>query len=223
LFSFNMANNESNSIPREDGALQERQHTIKLPIRTRKKMAQTQSQPEPPQAFTRKKAEILSKLNLPDSDYTDASPKGSVDEGIKDLLTEINKQAGLVTTSSCAGRISIFLEGRRSNKRASPEPQGVRSDEDDGVDMAIKIEEITRAATVAGAGGKGGGGRWLFVSHDPVELPHAEEETLADQRVRETLGLKDAVPAFRDPNAERETRYIHFKFEPMVRSESHTA
>ncbi|KAK2067463.1 hypothetical protein P8C59_001202 [Phyllachora maydis] len=38
-------------------------------------------------------------------DYTDASPKGSIDAGIRDLIDGINdKYDGLVTTSSCGGR-----------------------------------------------------------------------------------------------------------------------
>lgn len=36
-----------------------------------------------------------------------------MDAGIRDLIDEINAVDGLVTTSSCAGRISVFLEGQR--------------------------------------------------------------------------------------------------------------
>lgn len=41
------------------------------------------------------------------------SPKGTVDAGIRELIDVINGVEGLVTTSSCAGRVSVFLEGSR--------------------------------------------------------------------------------------------------------------
>jgi len=63
--------------------------------------------------FARKKSTILQQLDAPAEEYSDASPKGSVDEGIRELIQEINDIPGLVTTSSCAGRVSIFLDGNR--------------------------------------------------------------------------------------------------------------
>ena len=94
--------------------------------------------------FSGKKARILQQLSVPSSTYQDASPKGSVDEGIRALVDEINELDTLVTTSSCAGRIAVYLEGKRKG--------------------ATVVE--TDAAN-AGAGGKGGG-QWLYVSHDSV-------------------------------------------------------
>src|SRR5689334_16583600 len=38
----------------------------------------------------------------------DKSPKGNVDDGVWELINEINAVEGLVTTSSCAGRVSCF-------------------------------------------------------------------------------------------------------------------
>src|SRR5689334_3638228 len=52
--------------------------------------------------FQEKKKKILKQLNTPDAEYSDLSPKGSVDEGIRDLISDINEVSGLVTTSSCA-------------------------------------------------------------------------------------------------------------------------
>ena len=140
-----------------------------------------QSLPAPSAIFTSKKAKILEALSVPDSDYTDLSPKGSVDEGIRELIDEINILDGLVTTSSCAGRVSVFLEGRKA----------LEPGQDDG--------------QIATPGGKGGGGVWLFVSHDPVkgnawidELEMVDEDD--DGQSPQTTGR----------------RLIHFKFEPMV-------
>ncbi|SPQ19689.1 eaf0b554-2a99-403a-9e31-ca3e83d52590 [Thermothielavioides terrestris] len=69
--------------------------------------------PAPGAAFSLRKQKILSQLSVPDAEYTDASPKGSVDAGIRHLIDEINARPGLVTTSSCAGRVSVYLEGRK--------------------------------------------------------------------------------------------------------------
>lgn len=65
--------------------------------------------------------------------------------GIRALLAALNARDGLVTTSSCAGRVSVYLEGRK--KGSEEEEDGVRG--------------------TAAVGGKGGG-EWLFVSHDPL-------------------------------------------------------
>lgn len=134
----------------------------------------------PSALFTSKKTNILEALSVPDSDYTDLSPKGSVDEGIRRLIDEINVIDGLVTTSSCAGRVSVFLEGQKT----------LEAGQEDG--------------QLATPGGKGGGGAWLFVSHDPVSgngwvdgLEMSEEDG------------KSVISAAR--------RLIHFKFEPMVK------
>ena len=140
-----------------------------------------QGLPSPPTGFAVKKAKILSQLAVPDATYTDLSPKGSVDEGIRHLIAEINAVQGLVTTSSCAGRVSVFVEGRKTAVC------------DEGGD-----------AQLAGVGGKGGGGNWLLVSHDPVEENDAwiQGLDLADE------ANVSAGSAGR--------RLIHFKFEPMV-------
>ncbi|BAE62744.1 unnamed protein product [Aspergillus oryzae RIB40] len=74
-----------------------------------------------PEVFESRKRKILAGLSVPDAEYTDLSPKGSVDEGIRDLIHEINTHPGLVTTSSCAGRISVFLEGRKKQPKPHDE------------------------------------------------------------------------------------------------------
>lgn len=69
-----------------------------------------------PATFRDRKAKILSDLNTPDSEYQDLSPKGSVDAGIRELISEINASPDYVTTSSCAGRIAVYLEGAKGAK-----------------------------------------------------------------------------------------------------------
>jgi tRNA wybutosine-synthesizing protein 3 len=135
-----------------------------------------------PSSFDIKKQKILATLSQPDEEYTDLSPKGSVDAAIRDLIAEINEYDGLVTTSSCAGRVSVFLEGKKKVAQAkSSEPNAE-----------------------AGPTGKGGG-KWLFVSHDPVTVD--EEVSLHTM-----FGLVPADGTKMPDGAS----LVHFKFEPMV-------
>lgn len=178
----------------------------------------------------------------------DLSPKGTVDVGIRELIGEINACEGLVTTSSCAGRVSVFLEGRRGlpggggllpGHPFAVDEEGVAADaaadaaedeagegerlvvaegqqqqqggDDDGVDGGLR--------TVAGVGGKGGGGRWLFVSHDPVET-HGKLDS-EPNIVAALLGMEEPIFDGRESSSAEEmsgggSRLIHFKFEPMV-------
>jgi tRNA wybutosine-synthesizing protein 3 len=167
-----------------------------LPSLCKKKMAQP-----PPSSFIAKKERILEQLSVSVEQYDDLSPKGSVDEGIRDLINEINALEGCVTTSSCAGRISVFLEGKKKvvSHRIESENEGG--------------ERIKAGSKGAGVGGKGGGGRWLFVSHDPVDVhkhPGSWKDLFGiqneDVQGKELLSL----------GAARDVRFIHFKFEPMV-------
>lgn len=136
--------------------------------------------------FLVKKRTILEQIEVPDEEYTDLSPKGSIDVGIRDLVREINKIDGLVTTSSCAGRISVFLEGK---KRTSLRPPP---------------EEPDQEPAIAGVGGKGGG-KWLLVSHDPMSNTSSTFHAL--------FGIDTAPTSPIGPGA----RFVHFKFEAMVR------
>jgi tRNA wybutosine-synthesizing protein 3 len=147
--------------------------------------------------FEQRKKAILDQLNAPDNEYTDLSPKGSIDSGIRDLIEELNKIPGLVTTSSCAGRVSVFLEGK---KKPAPTPEST-VDDGDGEERPI-----------ATPGGKGGG-RWLFVSHDPLRPPSGPEDGRADN-LHSRFKLRPGNRSGKDipPGAS----FIHFKFEPMV-------
>ncbi|KAI1129323.1 methyltransferase TYW3-domain-containing protein [Nemania abortiva] len=157
--------------------------------------------PRPPPSFARKKERILELLAVPDSEYSDASPKGSVDVGIRDLIAEINALDGFVTTSSCAGRVSVFVEGKKAG-------------DGDGDKLEAEGDDAARPATLAAVGGKGGGGMWLFVSHDPVVGDVGDD-------VKSLLGLHgstDHKPDVRDSAraAPNDKRLVHFKFEPMI-------
>ncbi|KAF1348802.1 methyltransferase TYW3-domain-containing protein [Delphinella strobiligena] len=143
-----------------------------------------------PSVFESKKAKILEQLAVPDSAYHDASPKGSVDVGIRDLVDQINVLDTLVTTSSCAGRIAVYLEGR---KKGQPPIQ----------------DDVIQDAN-AGAGGKGGG-RWLFVSHDPLVVPHERQE----KDLTSVFGMS-ASDAISIPSSTRNIRWVRCKFEPMI-------
>lgn len=147
--------------------------------------------PKPSASFTSKKTRILEQLAVPDSDYSDASLKGSVDVGIRQLIKQINEASGFVTTSSCAGRVSVFLEGRKK----LPSSDGETAD-----------------LQVAGSGGKGGGGAWLFVSHDPLSA--TSEGSSCQQPWLHQFGFMGDVQE--TDCASTEKRLIHFKFEPMV-------
>lgn len=141
--------------------------------------------------FQIKKRKILEQIEVPDEEYTDLSPKGSIDIGIRELVDEINKIDGLVTTSSCAGRISVFLEGtKKSSLQTLPEDSAGRS---------------AQEPAIAGPGGKGGG-KWLFVDHEPVN-------SKTSTTFHTLFGIRTSPVSSIGPGA----RFVHFKFEAMVR------
>jgi tRNA(Phe) wybutosine-synthesizing methylase Tyw3 len=64
-----------------------------------------------PQSYHQRKAHVLAQLS---SGEIDKSPKGFIDEHIADLCHWINKRPNIYTTSSCSGRITLFLHGEES-------------------------------------------------------------------------------------------------------------
>jgi tRNA wybutosine-synthesizing protein 3 len=152
-----------------------------------------------PPSFLSKKLSILRALSLPSTSYNDLSPKGSIDIQIEDLIDEINGNEGLVTTSSCSGRVSVFLEGVRGGDFVG-DPAG----EEGRVRMA-------------GIGGKGGGGRWLFVRHEGVDVKTAGG---SEGGFAGFLGLVRGGCGEREGEREGpwrgERRVVRFKFEPFV-------
>ena len=144
--------------------------------------------PSIPQTFLRKKAKILSSLSVPETDYSDKSPKGSVDEPIRELITLINAQPGWCTTSSCSGRVAVFVEGPRCK---------------DTVSGATTKDGAKTVKT--GPGGKGGG-RWLFVSHEPIAT---------DDRHQFGLG-GEASPTINAFGTSTSQRLINLAFSPLI-------
>jgi len=140
--------------------------------------------------FQRKKKEILRLLSEPE--YDDASPKGSVDAEIRDFIDEINHIEGLVTTSSCSGRISVFLEGQKHDSQQT-------------------VGESEERTNYASQGGKGGGGRWVYVSHQPVS-------SIGDIENGKTslMGLFNLRPRASASEMNGNCRFVHLKFEPMI-------
>lgn len=172
-------------------------------------------QPIPP-AFAARKSKILSDLSVPDTEYTDLSPKGSVDKGIRDLIRDINGLEGLVTTSSCAGRTSVFVEGSKTSRGKTVKPD--RQD-----DNAVKLaEDATEDAgqeqrKFAVSGGKGEG-RWLFVSHDPVSPDSSADPERRPVSYHELFGLEpgDGIPRTAVSENENAVRLVRFHYDPMV-------
>lgn len=150
----------------------------------------------PNNAFSERKRKILSQLAIPDQEYTDLSPKGSVDEGIRQLVDEINVLDGFVTTSSCAGRVAVFLDG--ANKKMDS------NDDDEAVSSSVAVQ-----------GGKGGG-QWLYVSHDPVDVRNVQKD--GDLLALFQMSSDGIVYV---PSSESRPRFVHFRFEPMVSPSSH--
>ncbi|EPE26001.1 hypothetical protein GLAREA_01913 [Glarea lozoyensis ATCC 20868] len=145
--------------------------------------------------FHARKSKILSLLSVPPEEYDDLSPKGSIDTNIRELIDEVNGREGWVTTSSCGGRVAVFLEGRKAGSR------GDEGEENQDGDSGRK--------TIAGIGGKGGGGRWLYVSHDPVSLVKGESWA-------EKFGMLRSSDDIRGDKKAEDVRFVRFKFEPMI-------
>jgi tRNA wybutosine-synthesizing protein 3 len=161
------------------------------------------------QGFESKKQKILHDLSLPDGEYTDLSPKGSIDEGIRDLIRHINRIPGLVTTSSCAGRISVFLEGKGAGEGGADSKGSVYNFEGLALESDKDEDRPGQRQQFTPAGGKGSG-RWLFVSHDPITDLSAEATWLHD--------LFHLIPGDGrvDVNHPDGLRLVRFHFEPMV-------
>jgi tRNA wybutosine-synthesizing protein 3 len=61
--------------------------------------------------FDERKKRLLGGLQ---SDEPDLSPKGKPDDEILELISFINAQDDYVTTSSCSGRVVVFLDANKS-------------------------------------------------------------------------------------------------------------
>lgn len=148
--------------------------------------------------FRSKKQNILDSLRKSPDDYKDLSPKGNLDDEIHELIKEINSLPDYVTTSSCAGRVAVYLEGEAKSQA--------------GIAAAGKQDEQlqTESSVAASKSGKGGG-KWLFISHQALDL----EPLSAPGALLAKLGFyKGGEISF--PPVDSAVRLVHLKFEPMI-------
>lgn len=176
--------------------------------------------------FSRKKA-ILVALN---SDTPDKSPKGYVDEPLLPLIVLINTHADYVTTSSCSGRICTYLEGLDEGATENSEEGDNNISNNEGEEEEPKgFDENTSLAAVE-ASKRAKGGQWLYVSHDPVELPVDQEEGPSSRWIIDTLFGPEAYRVVTMEEQQKQkhaqqiktlgmarSQLVYFKFEPMVR------
>ncbi|AJP38741.1 AHL_G0019810.mRNA.1.CDS.1 [Saccharomyces cerevisiae] len=130
-------------------------------------------------AFEQKKKAILSEI---DSTQPDLSPKGTIDELCLPIIDLINASANMVTTSSCSGRVSVFLEGTKL------------------YNGEVKI------------GGKGQGGKWLYVTHDRGKVIGWLDELRSKSEFAFELS-DNKIPVEQVTGS---TRYILYKYEPFI-------
>ncbi|CCH59808.1 hypothetical protein TBLA_0B09900 [Henningerozyma blattae CBS 6284] len=129
-------------------------------------------------AFDQKKNAILEEINSTDLDL---SPKGTIDELCLPIMKLINSHRDMVTTSSCSGRLSVFVEGNKVHNKT------------------VKV------------GGKGDGGKWLFVTHNQDEvlgwLNNLENKNTYFQPI---------LTPNSTPGSDGSTRLILYKYEPFI-------
>lgn len=150
--------------------------------------------------FSQKKLFILSQLAQTSETNLDASPKGTVDVHLLDLIGLINAHEDMVTTSSCSGRLSVFLEGDKVVPGAAGSMGNERADSGDAGGEREKV------------GGKGQGGKWLYVTHEPDEVGVRDWWPDVQNYTEEADGELTTTD---DEIVNR--RYVLYKFEAMVR------
>ena len=96
-------------------------------------------------SFDEAKRGVLAKIDI--------SSKGSFDEPILDLLSLINSHRDLVTTSSCSGRIAVFVSKAAAATATSDKDMG---------DYAADAGNVSSALAK--------GIKWLLVSHGVVTV-----------------------------------------------------
>lgn len=122
--------------------------------------------------FNQKKAHILRQIESTPEEYSDRSPKGSIDVPLIPLIKLINDQADLVTTSSCSGRVSVYLEGQKDHSRPGSKGLGGKwlfithdvKDLDSDWWTAVKSGKINQSSP------DDSGNRYLLYKFEPVIL-----------------------------------------------------
>lgn len=139
--------------------------------------------------FDQKKQHILNEIGLNSENNPDASPKGTIDDLCIPLITLINSHKDMVTTSSCSGRLSVFLEGNK-----------LKTNEEITSSKENEIEQYK-------IGAKGDGGHWLFVSHDKDEIKGWWKKEYINVHSNSEININDY---------DTSTRYVLFKYEPLI-------
>ncbi|GMG39335.1 unnamed protein product [Ambrosiozyma monospora] len=154
--------------------------------------------------FDQKKAAILSEIDITSSDNPDASPKGTIDELCIPIIKLINSHKDMFTTSSCSGRISVFVEG---SKKAKTKKLASKTEEPDTT-ITSGVSERNQGETNDNfkIGAKGEGGHWLFVTHDDSKLDNWWKD--------KNINFENNSSKIQDLNLS--TRYVLFKFEPLI-------
>lgn len=67
--------------------------------------------------FDQKKESILKEITSTNEGNRDLSPKGSIDQRCIPIMELINSNKDMVTTSSCSGRVSVFIEGIKEQEK----------------------------------------------------------------------------------------------------------
>ena len=122
-----------------------------------------------------------------------------------------------MTTSSCAGRVSLFLEGNKGRADGAPvKNEGAVQESGRGARSLEVADGIIQSGdsgqrSSAIPGGKGSGGRWLFVSHEAVR--YSEDEKLAKMMELPQEACDDREMEAQDV---KRMRFVRFQFEPMV-------
>lgn len=127
--------------------------------------------------FDQKKASILSEIGATDAANPDALPKGTIDEGCRALMGVINADRDMVTTSSCSGRVSVFLEGIKEGAQIGAKGHDGRwifvthtKAELAGWFDRVPLQFVADAAAVAAAAADGARARYILYKFEPLIL-----------------------------------------------------
>ena len=115
-------------------------------------------------------------------------------------MDEINVTSGCVTTSSCSGRLAVYLEGP-ARDAVAPDDASQRTPVDG--ENGMKHPSTS-------AGGKGGG-KWLFTSHTQLDLEAFDQSG----QILSLLGLEQ-TELLSFPRDDDNVQRAHLKFEPMI-------
>ena len=158
-------------------------------------------------SFLQKKQSIL-------NSNIDLSPKGSIDALCIPIIKLINDNSDdMVTTSSCSGRLSVFVEGVKAKpqtkqlENTAPKAAAEQSSQS-------PEEAVTSALLEYKLGGKGDGGEWLYITHNVDEVTGWLQKVQSSKR---TIRFLSDDKETETDNIDMTTkRLILYKFEPLI-------